>query len=133
MNRVAAGAMTATCRAVRTSSRSLLAAVIVLACAIGWHGHAAAQSKMLVYNPPPPNIAQGSTQLLPGGGFDASITNYKPYALPGQNEDPSKNPCNGQVEYVPGDPFALSCMPIPTSAYRAVTGGVPWRSNYRAG
>ena len=32
----------------------------------------------------------------------------KPYALPGQNEDPSQNPCNGQVEYVPGDPFALS-------------------------
>jgi hypothetical protein len=100
--------MTATYRAVRTSGWSLLAAVIVLACAIGWHGHAAAQSKMLVYNPPPPNIAQGSTQLLPGGGFDASITNYKPYALPGQNEDPSLNPCNGQVEYVPGDPFALS-------------------------
>jgi Glycosyl hydrolase family 81 C-terminal domain len=86
----------------------MLAAVVGLSCAIGWHGQAAAQSKMLVYNPPPPNIAQGSTQLLPGGGFDASITNFKPYALPGQAEDPGKNPCNGQVQYIPGDPFVLS-------------------------
>src|SRR5690349_20445774 len=110
MKRAAAGAMAMACRADRAGMRSavVLVGVAVLLFAIGWHGLAAAQSTMTLYNPPPPNIAQGSTQLLPGGGFDAGITNYKPYALPGQAEDPSKNPCNGQIEYVPGAPFALS-------------------------
>ena len=90
-------------------SISLLAVAIVSVCTIGWHGRATAQSELVVSDPPPVNVARGSTQLLPGGGFDASVTNFKPYALPGQAEDPGKNPCdNDKVQYVPGDPFALS-------------------------
>jgi hypothetical protein len=35
----------------------------------------------------PRNNAQGSVAILPGGGFNVTNTNFKPYAVPGQEED----------------------------------------------
>jgi hypothetical protein len=57
----------------------------------------------------PVNVAVGAQALLPlsGGGFDVT-TNYKPYAIPGEAEEKTADPCNDRQSYVPGSPFVLS-------------------------
>jgi len=94
-----------------TRSASVLSALIILLLGAGWGKLAiaeAASNTMSVI--PPVNVAVGAQALLPlsGAGFDVT-TNYKPYAIPGENEETSDDPCQkGRNHYVPGSPFALS-------------------------
>ena len=110
---LAAETVTLTVPKARTGFRSvsvLVAAVIVLfgtLCGKLAIARAAGNTLSAI---PPDNVAVGAQALLPlsGAGFDLT-TNYKPYAIPGENEEPSADPCNGgRTGYVPGSPFALS-------------------------
>jgi hypothetical protein len=87
---------------------ALIAAVVAMT---GWPNPAAAQTSMVVANPPA-NNAQGSVAILPGGGFNVTSTNFKPYAVPGQEEDAHLWACfpqpNNAPFYFQGDPFVVS-------------------------
>lgn len=94
---------------VRAPSTSALVALAMLLFGPGWGTFAvtpeAGAATMSVTGPV--NVAVGAQALLPGGGFDTT-TNYKPYAIPGQNEETTVDPCSGRSSYVPGNPFVLS-------------------------
>jgi hypothetical protein len=66
----------------------------------------------MVVASPPANNAQGSVAILPGGGFNVTTTNFKPYAVPGQEEDAHLWGCfpqpNNAPFYFQGDPFVVS-------------------------
>jgi hypothetical protein len=87
---------------------ALIAAVVLMT---GWPNPAAAQTSMVVANPPA-NNAQGSVAILAGGGFNVTTTNFKPYAVPGEEEDAHLWACfpqpNNAPFYFQGDPFVVS-------------------------
>lgn len=94
--------------ACRASARVALGLAAIAAILAGTPQPAGAQTSMVVANPPPSNKAQGSEAVLPGGGFDVTKTNFKPYALPGQEEDAHDWDCFGKNFYFRGDPFVIS-------------------------
>jgi hypothetical protein len=60
---------------------------------------------------PPVTWVRGSGPIVPGQGvegFDASVSNFKPYRLPGQNEDPVRYDPNLPPQNIPGDPLIVS-------------------------
>jgi hypothetical protein len=81
---------------------------------IGWCSLAAAQTNLIVNNPPPYNKAQGSVPILTNGGFslpsnDNQQFNYVPYVSPGMVEGAAQYPCQQKENiYLPGEPFELS-------------------------
>jgi hypothetical protein len=82
-----------------------MAAVVPMA---GWPNPAAAQTSMVVANPPA-NKAQDSVAILPDGGFDVTKFNFQPYIVPGQADGPAIYQCFGPNPlYFEGDPFVVS-------------------------
>ncbi len=95
--------------ALRVRARLALILAATAVCLVLFQRSAGAQTSLVVNNPPPPNKASGSTAILTGGGFGSAF-NFKPYAVPGQLEDPGDFPCIDPKNkiYFPGSPYALS-------------------------
>ena len=118
-----------TCKLIHSEARispaSLFfgALMAISLAAFGTIGAGSASAMSLWASSPPLSFAVGGSScdalgncdvIVPGagtGGYDTSVSNFKPYRQPGQFEDPVGDPCAskpGVIVTTPGDPFYLS-------------------------
>lgn len=73
----------------------------------------AAATEPVVRVVPPVTWVRGDKAIVPkkgNEGFDVVNSNFKPYRLPGQNEDPIRIDPNAPPENIPGEPFSIRYM-----------------------